>query len=128
MDIVIRVAIAGIVGSVLSLMLQKGAPEIGLVLAIAASLLILLIGVQVASTILDFARVLQHAAALSPALLMPVFQTVGVSILTKLSADVCRDAGQGAIAGAVELAGAVIAIYIALPLMQTVFEMIARFL
>ena len=97
-------------------------------LAIAASLLILLIGVQVASTILDFARVLQHAAALSPALLMPVFQTVGVSILTKLSADVCRDAGQGAIAGAVELAGAVIAIYIALPLMQTVFEMIARFL
>ena len=128
MDIIIRVAILGIVGAILSLMLQKGAPEIGLVLAVAATLLIMLVGIQLISAILDFAQVLQHAVMLSPALLMPVFQTVGVSILTKLSADVCRDAGQGAIAGAVELTGAVTAIYIALPLMQTVFEMIGRFL
>ena len=128
MDIIIRVAIAGIVGSVLSLVLKRGAPEIGLILAIAASLLILIVGMELVSTILGFARVLQNAASLSPALLTPVFQTVGIGILTKLSADVCRDAGQGAIAGAVELSGTVAAIYIALPLMQTVFEMIGRLL
>jgi len=127
-DIIIRVAIAGIVGSVLSLVLKRGAPEIGLILAIAASLLILIVGMELVSTILGFARVLQNAASLSPALLTPVFQTVGIGILTKLSADVCRDAGQGAIAGAVELSGTVAAIYIALPLMQTVFEMIGRLL
>ena len=128
MDIIIRVAIAGIVGSVLSLVLRRGAPEIGLILAIAASLLILIVGMELTSTILSFARVLQNAASLSPALIMPVFQTVGIGILTKLSADVCRDAGQGAIAGAVELSGTVAAIYIALPLMQAVFEMIGRLL
>jgi len=127
-DIIIRVAIAGIVGSVLSLVLRRGAPEIGLILAIAASLLILIVGMELTSTILSFARVLQNAASLSPALIMPVFQTVGIGILTKLSADVCRDAGQGAIAGAVELSGTVAAIYIALPLMQAVFEMIGRLL
>ena len=128
MDIVIRIAIAGVVGSVLSLMLGRGAPEIGLLLAILASLLIVVLGMQIMSTILDFARVLQHAAALSPALLIPVFQTLGIGLLTKLSSDVCRDAGQGAIAGAVELSGTIAAIYIALPLMQTVFEMIGRLL
>jgi len=127
-DIVIRIAIAGVVGSVLSLMLGRGAPEIGLLLAILASLLIVVLGMQIMSTILDFARVLQHAAALSPALLIPVFQTLGIGLLTKLSSDVCRDAGQGAIAGAVELSGTIAAIYIALPLMQTVFEMIGRLL
>ena len=124
----IRVAIAGIVGSVLSLMLRKSVPEIGLILAIAATLLIVIVGMQAVGTILGFARVLQAAANLSPALLMPVFQTVGIGILTKLSADVCRDAGQGAIAGAVELAGTIAAIYIALPLMQIVFEMIGGLL
>ena len=128
MDIVIRIAIAGIVGSVLSLVLKRGAPEIGLLLAIVTALLIVILGMQVTFTILDFARTLQDAASLSPALLMPVFQTVGIGILTKLSADVCRDAGQGAIAGALELSGTVVAIYIALPLMQTVFEMIGRLL
>ena len=128
MDIVIRIAIAGVVGSVLSLMLYRGAPEIGLLLAIAATLLILVLGMQVMFSILDFARMLQYAAALSPALLMPVFQTLGIGILTKLSAEVCRDAGQGAIAGAIELSGTIAAIYIALPLMQMVFEMIGRLL
>ena len=124
----IRVAVAGIVGSVLSLMLRKSVPEIGLILAIAATLLIVIVGMQVVSAVLDFARVLQTAANLSPALLMPVFQTVGIGILTKLSADVCKDAGQGAIAGAVDLAGTIAAIYIALPLMQMVFEMIGGLL
>jgi len=127
-DIVIRIAIAGVVGSVLCLMLGRGAPEIGLLLAIASTLLIIVLGMQIMSTVLDFARVLQHTAALSPALLRPVFQTLGIGILTKLSADVCRDAGQGAIAGAIELSGTVAAIYIALPLMQMVFEMIGRLL
>jgi len=109
-------------------MLYRGAPEIGLLLAIAATLLILVLGMQVMFSILDFARMLQYAAALSPALLMPVFQTLGIGILTKLSAEVCRDAGQGAIAGAIELSGTIAAIYIALPLMQMVFEMIGRLL
>jgi len=109
-------------------MLRKSVPEIGLILAIAATLLIVIVGMQVVSAVLDFARVLQTAANLSPALLMPVFQTVGIGILTKLSADVCKDAGQGAIAGAVDLAGTIAAIYIALPLMQMVFEMIGGLL
>jgi len=128
MEIVIRVAILGIVGSVLALMLKKGAPELGLLLTIAATLLIVVIGMQIASTILAFADALSGAALLSPSLIQPVFQTVGIGILTKLAADVCKDAGQGAIAGAVELAGTLTAIYIALPLMQTVFELIGRLL
>ena len=123
---VLRVAILGIVGSVLCLLLKKGAPELGLLLALAASMLLVLIGMQLASAIFGFAEALREAAALSPALIQPVFQTVGIGIVTKLAADVCKDAGQSAIAGAVELAGTCAAIYIALPLMQTVFEMIAR--
>lgn len=124
----IRVAIAGIVGAVLSLVLKKGAPELSLLLAIAATVLILVIGMQIAGAILEFATVLQEAAALSPGLLHPLLQTVGIGILTKIASDVCKDAGQGAIAGAVELAGTIAAIYIALPLMQAVFEMIGRLL
>ena len=128
MEIVIRVAILGIVGSVFGLMLKKGAPELGLLLALAATLFIVVAGMQIGSTILEFVEVLRGAAMLSPTLIQPVFQTVGIGILTKLAADVCKDAGQGAIAGALELAGTLAAIYIALPLMQTVFEMIGRLL
>ena len=128
MDLVIRAVILGLVGSVLCLVIRKHAPEVSLVLALAVALLVVGLGMELVGAVLDFAEVLQSAAGLSPALLGPVLKTVGIGILTRLAADVCKDAGQGAIASTVELAGTVAALYIALPLMQTVFQMIGGLL
>jgi len=128
MDLVIRAVILGLVGSVLSLVIRKNSPEMGLVLALAVSLLVVGLGIELIRAILDFVGVLQSTAGLSPALIGPVLKVVGIAILTRLAADICKDAGQSAIAGTVELAGTVAAIYIALPLMQTVFQMIGGLL
>jgi stage III sporulation protein AD len=64
------------------------------------------------------------AAQISPVVLAIVFKAVGISIVTKLSSDVCRDAGQSSVASGIELAGAFAALYIALPLFKTVMDMI----
>ena len=128
MDLVIRAVILGLVGSVLCLVIKKNNPEIGLVLALAVALLVVGLGMELVGVILDFVETLQDAAGLSPALLGPVFKTVGIGILTRLAADICKDAGQQAIASTVELAGTVAALYIALPLMQSVFELIGGLL
>jgi len=128
MDLVIRAVILGVIGAVLSLVIKKNAPEIGLVLALAVALLVVSLGIELIAAILDFTETLQAAASLSPALIAPVLKTVGIGILTRLASDICKDAGQSAIASTVELAGTVAALYIALPLMQTVFQMIGRLL
>ncbi|MCL2562716.1 MAG: stage III sporulation AC/AD family protein [Oscillospiraceae bacterium] len=128
MDLVIRAVILGVIGAVLSLVIKKNAPEIGLVLALAVALLVVSLGIELIAAILDFTETLQAAASLSPALIAPVLKTVGIGILTRLASDICKDAGQSAIASTVELAGTVAALYIALPLMQTVFQMIGGLL
>ena len=128
MDLVLRAVILGVVGSVLGLVLRKNSPEIGLVLAIAAALLIVGLGIEFLATLLDFVELLTETAGLSPTLIAPVLKTVGIGILTRLAVDICKDAGQGAIASSVELAGTVAALYIALPLIQTVFQMIGGLL
>ena len=128
MDIVARTVILGVVGAVMCLVIKRGSPEVSLILAMAVSLLVVAIAIEIITAILDFVEVLREAAQISPAVIGPVLKTVGISILTRLAADTCKDAGQGAIAAAVELSGTVAAIYIALPLMQTVFGMIGRLL
>jgi len=128
MDLILRAVVLGLVGAVLCLVIQKKSPEVGLVLALAVALLMVGLGLELLSAILDFADLLQSAAGLSPALLGPVLKTVGIGILTRLAADICKDAGQSAIAQAVELTGTIAALYIALPLMQTVFQMIGGLL
>ena len=71
---------------------------------------------------------LGERAGLSPAVLDPVIKTVGIAILTRISSEVCRDAGESGIAAAVETAGAVLALWIALPLLRAVLDTVTSLL
>ena len=128
MDLLLRALILGVMGSAIILVIKPKAPEIGLLLAITVTVLLLTLAVELLRGIFDFIEVLQAAANLSPEIISPVMKAVGIGIVTRICADICKDAGQGAIASVVELIGTVTALFIALPLMQTVFQMIGRLL
>jgi len=128
MEMVARALILGIAASVMALVLKKNAPEFSLVLGIIVSALLLFFAISLFGTIFGFIESLRDAVGLHPGLLTPVLRTVGIGILTKLGADLCRDAGQGSIASTIEFVGTVACVYIALPLMQAVFEMIGGLL
>ena len=49
---------------------------------------------------------------------------LGIGVITRLAADLCRDAGLGTAGSAAELSGAAAALYAALPLMRGVFRML----
>ena len=53
-----------------------------------------------------------------------VLKATGVAILCRLASDVCRDAGESALASAVEVCGSVTVLCIALPLIKAVMQMI----
>ena len=71
---------------------------------------------------------LQQAAGLSPAVVTPVIKTVGVGLLTRFSAALCRDAGESGIAVFLEVAGGGAALLLAVPLMEMVLETISALL
>ena len=71
---------------------------------------------------------LGEAAGLSPAVLAPVLKTVGIAILTHISAEVCRDAKESGIAAFVETAGAAVALCVALPLLRAVLDTVTGLL
>ena len=69
-----------------------------------------------------------EAAGLSPAVLAPVLKTVGIAILTHISAEVCRAAKERGIAAFVETAGAAVALCVALPLLRAVLDTVTGLL
>ena len=73
-----------------------------------------------------------HEAAsfvgLDEALLEPVVKTVALSILTRLTAEVCRASGEGGLAAFVETAGTILALGAALPLARAVTSLLAEML
>lgn len=71
---------------------------------------------------------LTSLAGLSEELLEPVVKTVALSILTRLTAEVCKSAGEGGVAAFVETAGTVLALVVALPLVRAVVLMMTEML
>ena len=63
-----------------------------------------------------------------PVYFSTVLKVVGIAYLAGFGAEVCRDAGERATAGKLELAGKVIILITALPVLIAVLETITRFL
>lgn len=69
-------------------------------------------------------RQMAETCGMDTALWLPLIKVVGISVCTRITAELCRDAGEKAFAAKVELAGAVTALLCAIPLTQAVLELI----
>ncbi len=128
MEAMVKLAAVGVTAAVLSAVLKKNTPELALLLALAAGLWMLALAAEGLGAAVALMRELAGQAGLSEALLEPVVKTVALSILTKLTAEVCRSAGEGGVAAFVETAGAVLALAVALPLVQAVARLMGELL
>ena len=61
---------------------------------------------------------------LLPELFTPLLKTAAIALISRVGSDLCRDAGESAMASLVETAGAFGAILVSLPLMEAVWEML----
>ena len=128
MEAMAKLTAVGVTAVVLSAVLRKNTPELALLLALAAGLWMLALTAEGLGAVAALIQELADQAGLSEALLEPVMKTVALSILTKLTVEICRSAGEGGVAAFVETAGAVLALTVALPLVRAVARLMGELL
>ncbi len=124
MESIVKIAAIAVVAALCAVTVKKQVPELGLAIGLIAGTLILASSVAALKSAKDLMETLADTVGLSPAVLTPVIKTVGIAIITKLAAEICRDAKEGGIAAFVETAGAASALFVALPLIEMVLSMI----
>ena len=127
MDI-FKLSALGVTAALCALVLRKRVPELALVLTLAAGALLLGEAFPALASIRGLADRLGHTPGLSPQVWAPVWKTVGIGVVTRLSSAVCKDAGEGSVAAFLETAGAVLALLTALPLVEAVFDTLSSLL
>ena len=126
MNDIIKVAAAAVSAALCAVVVRKQSPEIALVLGVGACALILLSCSGALSAVVELMDKLMEAGGLSAQVVEPVIKTAGIAIVTRLSADFCRDAKEGGLAAAVELAGTALALLVVLPLMSSVVDVLTE--
>lgn len=124
MNMLGQVAAAAVIGTVCAAVVRKQTPELALIVALATVALILGKTMETLAPVRELMETLGERSGLSAAVLAPVVKTVGIALLTRVCAELCRDANESGIAAAVEIAGGVCALLVCLPLFEAVLKLI----
>ena len=124
MEQVFQVTGLCVVGALLALVVRRGSPETALLLTLGAVTAVLLSLAGSLERLMDFLGELVEESGLSRELFTPLYKTVGIALVVKIGGSLCRDAGESALASAVETAGTVCALLVSLPLLRAVLALL----
>jgi len=112
--------------TVFSVVLKQIRPEIALQLSILAGASIFILILSKVRVIVDLLQTLADQANISSYYLLIILKIVGVAYLAEFGAQICRDAGEGALATKIELAAKVGVIILAIPIIVAITESLVR--
>ncbi len=115
-----------LVATILIVIIKSQRPELALQLTIVTGVIIFLLVVAKIKVVLDVINDLANHAQVSSYYLTTVLKIVGVAYIAEFGAQVCRDAGEGAIATKVEFAAKILVMVLALPIIVAIMESIIR--
>ena len=124
MEPVFQAAAVCLVGALLAVVVRRGSPEMSLLLTLGAAVVVLLFLADPLGELLDFLWELGERSGVPQQLFVPLYKIVGIALVVRVGGELCRDAGESALAATLETAGAVCALLAALPLLRAVLEML----
>lgn len=123
------ITIFALIGVILIVLLrQHQRPEIALILSITVGVLIFIPMVGKLGSILTVLRDLAGKANVNYVYLGTLLKIIGIAYIADFGAQICRDAGEGAVASKVEFAAKILVMLLALPIIIAILELLMRLL
>ena len=126
MELVIRLSALAVLAALLALLLKGRQGELGLLLALAGLVTLLLALAEPFGQLLAFLRTLSEGTGLDAAVFTPLYKILGIALVVRLGGQLCRDAGESALAAGLETAGSVCAMLAALPLLERALSLLGE--
>ena len=120
METTLQTAAICVLAAILALVLKKDGPQMALLLTLAAAAAAFLCLLRQLGEILNFLEEISGTAGVRQELMAPLYKTIGIALVVRLGGNLCRDAGESALASVIETAGTVCALLVSLPLLRMV--------
>src|SRR5690606_12031208 len=125
---ILQIFAVALLGLLLSVLLRRERPEMAVLLSIGLGVVVLAALLRQIGSLLDLITGLVARAQLDLRYAGSLTRIIGIAYLTEFGAQVCRDAGEGNLAGKVELAGKISILVLAVPIVLAVLETLLRLL
>ena len=126
MELIIRLSALAVLAALLALLLKGRQGELGLLVALTGLGALLFALGEPLGDLIAFLRTLSEGTGLDAAVFAPLYKILGIALVVQLGGDLCRDAGESALAAGLETAGSVCAMLAALPLLERTLTLLGE--
>ena len=119
-----KIVSAAIIVCLINIFLKQQRPEYALVLSFLSAVLIITFAVPYLMEITERARDFAYKIDAGREYIGTAIKICGISAIVQIASEICRDAGEGALAQNVEFAGKSIMLFTALPVIGALFDAI----
>ncbi|MFP4974844.1 stage III sporulation protein AD [Paenibacillus sp. CN-4] len=125
---IIQVVGVGLIATVLILVLKEQKPMFAFLLTAGTGILIFLFLIDKIGMVVSTLERLAESSGMKLVYLKTVFKIIGIAYIAEFGAQVVRDAGQESIASKIELAGKVLIMVLAVPIIGIIIETVLKLL
>ncbi|WP_051280198.1 SpoIIIAC/SpoIIIAD family protein [Anaerovorax odorimutans] len=127
MDI-FKIAAIGLCGVIVASIVKGYKPEFATYIVITTVMIIFTMILYKLTAVFEFLGSIYSQISYGKTFFPIIIKVLAVAYIADFTAQICKDSGESAIAGKVELAGKVIIFYLAVPVMVSVLGLIEKML
>ncbi|WP_084138813.1 stage III sporulation protein AD [Halalkalibacter okhensis] len=127
MDI-IQIVGLGLIATFLALVVKEQKPLFAFMLTVFVGVLIFLFLIDEIAKIVKMLEGIAEQANMNMMYLQTILRIIGIAYIAEFGSQIAKDAGQAAIASKIELAGKILILVMAIPILTAVIEMVLSLL
>lgn len=113
-----------LIGVILALVIGKQSKDMSLLLTLGICVMVSLAALSLLEPVMEFLARLRRLGSISSEALSIALKSAGIGLLSELICMVCEDAGERAMGKAAELLSSAAILWLSLPLLETILELI----
>lgn len=125
---VLKIAILGIAGVLLAILLKKEKGEYSLLISMAVCICIFVYILTKVETVVHFMEQLQSLIAVDKRYIALVLKMAGITYVAEFAMNICKDAGYAAIGNQIEIFAKLSILVVSIPILTVCLETIGSFL
>lgn len=125
---IIQIVIFGLVTTIIVVTVKQQRPDIALLISLAGGTVILIFVVSSLSVVIETISNLFNKSNMDPVYITTILKVIGIAYLADFGAQLCKDAGESAIAAKIELGGKILILLLAIPILTALMELILKIL
>ena len=118
----------GLIALVTIIIVKQYRPEFAMYISLVAGILIVFFVMDKLTSVIELIQSISNKSSINSSFLSVLLKITGIAFLTEFAVSVCEDSGESAIASKIEIGSKVIIIFLSIPIISNLLEIILKIL